>query len=180
MLKNLVPIVLSLLLFILLLSMFWREAPGPQRTDQDMEVDLNIKDFTLTQGQEGRQLWELDASEAGFLRAENDFLLHEPVMTHFGNNGSEPVKIWAVHGRVDQDEQTIYMWEDVQAESQEMQTSANKATYKEGDRYILLEEDVVFTGRGLVVNTPMARILLDEDKILATNGVRTNIHKNSP
>ena len=180
MLKRIVPVILSIILMLFLLSIFWRDTPGPQKVDfdQDLEVDLNIKELTLVQSGQDRKLWELDAKQAGFMRKENIYLLQEPAMTYFGEENSEPLEIRASRGRIDQDSGTIHMWPDVKARSGGLYTTAEKATYKEGDAHVLLEGNVAFTGRGITVNTPMALIMLEEDKIVATQGVKTSIRGN--
>lgn len=180
MFKRIVPIILSIMLMLFLLSIFWRDTPGPQKVDfdQDLEVDLNIKELTLTQSGQDKKLWELGARQAGFMRKENIYLLQEPVMTYFGEKNDEPLKIRAARGRIDQDSGTIQMWPHVEARSGGLYTTSEKATYTEGDAHVLLEDNVAFTGRGITVNTPRAIIMLEEDKVVATQGVQTSIRGN--
>ncbi|EFI33616.1 protein of unknown function DUF1239 [Desulfonatronospira thiodismutans ASO3-1] len=180
MLKKAFPIILTVMLMFFLLSIFWRETPGPRQVDfdQDLEVDLNIRDLTLVQSGRDKKIWELDAKQAGFMRKENIYLLQEPVMTYFGEKNGEPVEIRAARGRIDQDSGTLYMWPDVKARSGGLYTTSEKATYKEGEGHVLLEDNVSFTGRGMRVDTPRALIMLEEDKIVATQGVRTSIRGN--
>ncbi|WP_291318629.1 LPS export ABC transporter periplasmic protein LptC [Desulfonatronospira sp.] len=177
MINRVVPVVLSIMLMLFLLSIFWRDTPGPQQVDfdLDLEVDLNIMDLTLVQSGPDKKLWELDAKQAGFMRKENIYLLQDPLMTYFGEENSEPLKISASQGRIDQDSGTIHMWPDVEARSGGLYTTAEKATYIEGDAHVLLEDNVFFSGRGISVNTPRALIMLQEDTIVATQGVRTSI-----
>ena len=180
MLKRAVPVILSIMLMLFLLSIFWRDTPGPQKVDfdQDLEVDLNIKDLTLVHSGQDKKLWELDAKQAGFMRRENIYLLQEPVMTYFGQDNSDPLEIRASQGRIDQDSGTIHMWPDVKARSGGLYTTSGKALYQEGAAHVLLEDNVAFTGRGITINTPRALIMLEEDRIVATQGVRTTIRGN--
>ena len=180
MLKRIVPAILSIMLMLFLLSIFWRDTPGPQKVDfdQDLEVDLNIKELTLVQSGQDKNLWELEAKQAGFMRRENIYLLQEPVMTYFGEENGEPLEIRACRGRIDQDSGTVYLWPDVKARSGGLYTTSEKATYKEGDAHVLLEGNVSFTGRGITINTPRALIMLQKDKIVATQGVKTTIRGN--
>ncbi len=175
--KRLAPAGLGLLLLALLLSMLLRNTPGPGRIgfDPDMQVDLNIQALTLIQGVEGRSLWELKAREAGFLRRENQILLNEPVFTYFGDNDADTLKIWSSQGKVSQDDQVVHMWPDVRAQSGELHAKADSAVYMEKDGRILLEDNVVFSGRGMVIRAPRATIFLEKDMIVATGGVGTSI-----
>jgi len=177
MFKRIAPLLLSIMLMLFLLNIFWRDTPGPQKVDfdRDLEVDLNIKELTLTQSGQDKKLWELSARQAGFMRKENIYLLEDPVMTYFGEENDEPLRILAARGRIHQDSGTVHMWPDVEAWSGDLYTTSEKATYTEGDAHVLLEDNVTFTGRGITVNTPRALIMLEENKVVATRGVRTSI-----
>ncbi|WP_291321610.1 LPS export ABC transporter periplasmic protein LptC [Desulfonatronospira sp.] len=174
------PIILTILLMLFLLNMFWKDTPGPQQVDfdRDLEVDLNIRGLTLTQSTRDKVIWELNALEAGYIRRENRYLLHDPVMTYFGENDRDPLKIRAARGRIEQDTGTVHMWPHVEAESGGVRTTSSKATYTEGEGHVLLQDNVAFTGYGIKVSTPRALIMLEEDSIVATQGVHTVITRN--
>ncbi len=175
--NKLIPALLSLLLIAGMLFIFLKDTPGPKKIDfdRDMQFDLNIEGLTLEQGGGEKKFWELEASRAAFLRVENEYLLFEPVMIYYRQDESPPLRIQASQGRINQNDQVMQMWPDVRAESDGLTTRSDRATYLEDSGCILLEGNVVFTGRGVVIKASSGLIDLEEDTIAATGGVQTNI-----
>lgn len=175
MIKKLAPIIFSAAVLFVLFLTFWQRGPGPRLTDisHQMEVDMNIRDFSMIQGQEGRSSWELTSDNAGFLEDKNVLVLDNPVITYHTRNNSGPLVIRASQGMALQKENLVHLWPDVRAHHGEITVNSGKATYMGGENYILLEDNVIFRGRGIMVKSPEARVNLDLDQIVATGGVRT-------
>jgi LPS export ABC transporter protein LptC len=175
MIRKFAPVVFSAAVLFFLFLTFWHKGPGSRLTEisLQMEVDMNIRDFSLVQGQEGRTSFELISDNAGFLDDKDVFVLDNPVVTYHGRNNTGPMVIRASQGMVLQQENRVYLWPDVRAHQGGIKASSGKATYMGQDNYILLEDGVVFTGRGITIKSPQAIVSLDDDRIVATGGVNT-------
>lgn len=175
MIRKLVPIFFSAAVLSILFLVFWQRSPGPRliEINQQMEVDMNIREFSMVQGQEGVSSWELFSDNAGFLEDKKVYTLDNPVITYHLRNSSGSLVIRSSKGLVLQEENIVRLWPDVRAEHGEITVNSDKATYMGGDNHILLEDNVVFRGRGIIVNSPRSRINLDDEQIVSTGGVRT-------
>ncbi|WP_028574081.1 LPS export ABC transporter periplasmic protein LptC [Desulfonatronovibrio hydrogenovorans] len=178
MIKKIAPAIFSIGVLFFLFVLFWQQGPGPRITDisRQMEVDLNILDLHLVRGEQGKSLWELVSAEAGYLRDEDVLILTSPEITYFAGNDDGPLVIRAVHGRYDQTEEVIHLRESVRAEHHGMVVDSDKATYRADDSFILLENNVKFRGRGIMMESPVAHVFLDEDRVIALGGVSTRLH----
>ncbi len=177
MIRKFVPMFFSAAVLSLLFLIFWQKNPTPRFTDpgHQMEVDMNIQDFSLVQGQEGKTSWELISDNAGFLKDNDVFVLDNPVITYHSRNNSGTMVVRASQGMAIQKDNIVHLWPDVRADLGEMTVSSEKAAYIGGDNYILLENNVVFNGRGIIVTSSEAGITLDEDLIVATGDVHTRL-----
>lgn len=178
MIRKFTPILFSITVLLILFVIFWQRGPGPSltRINHEMEVDMNIRDFSLIQGQKDRNHWELISDNAGFLKDQEVFVLDNPVITYHSTDDSHPLVVRASQGKAFQKENIIHLWPDVEAEQNAIRVNSEKATYIGKDRYVLLEGNVTFSGRGAVVNSPEARINLDTNQITATGGVKTRLN----
>ncbi|MFN2341793.1 MAG: LPS export ABC transporter periplasmic protein LptC [Desulfonatronovibrio sp.] len=167
-----------MIILSLLFVTFWQRGPGTQlgETVRQMEVDMNIQDFSLVQGKEGRPTWKLLSDSAGYLKDEGTFILKNPVITYYSQDNSLPLTIRASEGRVFQQENRIDLWPDVQAVYNEIIVNSHEATYFGGENSILLKKDVVFSGNNMLLESPEARIMLDEEKMTASGGIKTFLH----
>ncbi len=175
MVRKLAPIFFSAAVLFVLFLTFWQRSPGPRLTEirHQMEVDMNIRDFSLIQGQEGKSSWELLSDNAGFLEDKDVFVLDNPAITYHTRDNAGSLVIRASQGMVLQQENLVHLWPDVRADHGEITVNSDKATYVGGENYILLEDNVVFRGRGITVKSPEARFNIDQDQIVATGGVST-------
>lgn len=175
MIKRLAPVFFSAAVLFVLFLTFWQRTPGPRLTEirHQMEVDMNIIDFSMVQGHEGEVQWELFSEDAGFLEDKDIFILDNPVITYHAGDGSGLMVIRASQGMVLQRENTVHLWPDVRADHGDLEVRSGKATYLGGENSILLEDDVFFRGRGITVRSPQARIKLDQELIISTGGVST-------
>ncbi len=177
MIRKLVPFFFSAAVLFILFLIFWRSGPGPRLIEGSyrMEVDMNISEFFMVQGQEGRSSLELFSDNAGFIENENIFVLDNPVITYHPANNSDPLVVRASQGKIFQDENIVRLWPDVLADHGEIKVKSEKAAYRGGDNIIILEDNVVFSGRGITVTSPQATINLDDELVVSTGGVKTSL-----
>ncbi|MFO7728526.1 MAG: LPS export ABC transporter periplasmic protein LptC [Desulfonatronovibrio sp.] len=177
MIKKFTPILFSTAVLFILFVIFWQRGPGPSltRINQEMEVDMNIKNFSLIQGRKDKSRWELVSDNAGFLKDQQVFTLDNPVITYHGQDDSDPLVVSASQGKAFQKDNIVQLWPDVQAEQNKIKVNSQKATYRGKDGFVLLEGNVIFSGRGVRVNSPEARINLDNNRITAAGGVKTRL-----
>lgn len=178
MIKKFAPLIFSVAVLSLLFVTFWQRGPGTKigETVRQMEVDMNIQDFSLVQGKDGRPTWKLLSESAGYLKDEQIFILKNPVVTYYFQDDSLPLTIEASEGRASQHKNRIDLWPDVQAVYNEITVNSREATYFGGENSILLKNDVVFRDQNMVLKSPEARIMLDEEKMTASGGVKTFLH----
>lgn len=177
MIKKFTPILFSITVLFILFVIFWQRGPGPSltRINQEMDMDMNIRDFSLIQGRKDKSRWELKSDNAGFLKDQEVFTLDNPVITYHKPDDSRPLVVSSSRGKAFQKENIIRLWPDVQAEQNGIKVNSEKATYMGKDGFVLLEGNVIFSGRGVRVNSPEARINLDNNRITATGGVKTRL-----
>jgi LPS export ABC transporter protein LptC len=175
MLKKLAPIFFSAAVLFVLFLAFWQRTPGPRLTEiiHQMEVDMNILEFSMVQGHEGNMSWELFSDNAGYLEDKDIFFLDNPVITYHTRDDSGTMVVRASQGMVLQQENIVHLWPDVRADHGDIEVSSDKATYVGGDNHILLEDNVFFNGRGVTVKSPKAKINLDDELIISSGGVST-------
>ena len=173
--KKFAPLIFSVAILSLLFVTFWQRGPGTQfsETVRQMEVDMDIQDFSLVQGKDGRPTWKLISESAGYLKGEDVFILKKPVITYYSQDDSLPLIVEASEGRAFQQENRIDLWPDVQSVYNEITVNSREATYFGEENSILLKNDVVFRGNNMLLKSPEARIMLDEEKMTASGGVKT-------
>ncbi|WP_045210704.1 LPS export ABC transporter periplasmic protein LptC [Desulfonatronovibrio magnus] len=175
MIKKFAPLFFSAAVLSFLFITFWHTSPGPGLTDLnvEMEVDMNIRDFTMTKGRDGRQTWKVISDNAGFVREDDLFVLYNPVITYYTEEDSAPVVITASHGQALQTENMVHLWPDVRADYGGLIIESGRASYMGEEDFILLREGVTFVGNGMALNSPEARFYLNEDRLEALGGVKT-------
>ena len=91
----------------------------PERLDtkliQNLDVDLSLKGVNLSQGRDGKKLWNLQAAGAVYAESGDELTLADPVITYWGEDGGEVIEAMAPRGQVWQKEDRARMWDGVNA-----------------------------------------------------------------
>ena len=175
MIRKFVPLLFSAAVLSLLFIVFWQRGPAPRFADisQQMEFDLNIKKFSLTQGHDGRSTWEIVSDNAAYIKDQDVFLLENPVITFHHQNNSDPLTIRASQGMAKQQDSTIHLWPDVSAVHGGIKVNSDRASYVDAEKYVFLEDNVIMQGRGIEVKSSQAGFNLETYHLQATGGVST-------
>lgn len=130
-----------LLLFLLLvvlatgLGYLGKVILWPEQLDKkiaaNIDVDLSLKGITLSQGRQGKQLWNLNATGALYAEGTDELALEMPCITYWGENATETIVVCAPNGLVWQKQDRAKMWNGVNA--------------SRGD-YDLFSSDLMYTG----------------------------------
>ena len=108
--------------------MLWPERLDPEIV-RELDVDLSLKGVNLSQGKDGRKLWNLSATGADYAESGDELTLTDPVITYWGDEGGEPVQVTAPRGQVWQKEDRARMWEGVNATRGEYRMRAETMDY---------------------------------------------------
>ncbi|MFW5730258.1 MAG: LPS export ABC transporter periplasmic protein LptC [Desulfonatronovibrionaceae bacterium] len=178
MIKRIAPIFLSTLVLLILFLVFWKSSSGPRfsQTARKMEMDMNMTDFSIARGGQGRLSWELSAEKAAFVREHGRFSLVRPEITYHGPENSTPMIITSSRGEILHRQNQISLWPDVRAVQDRLIIHSGRAVYHGREELIHLDEDVTFQGDDMVINSRRARIYPKKNMVVAEKNVRTRLH----
>lgn len=155
--------------------MFWPERLDPEII-RELDVDLSLKGVNLSQGKDGRKLWNLSAAGADYAESGDELTLTNPVITYWGGEGDEPVQVMAPRGQVWQKEDRARMWEGVNATRGEYRMRAETMDYLGQNRTLVLSGDIGIAGDSMQGRSDSLTYFLDTGEILATGNVQVTLN----
>ncbi len=151
--------------------MFW-----PQQLDnpslRDLDVDLSLKGVTLSQGRDGKKLWNLNAIGAVYAEDGDELTLSDPVIVYWGDQGGEPIEVRAPRGQVWQKEDRARMWDGVDGVQGQYVMRSETLDYEGKNRTILLGGTVELTGESMQGRSDTLTYFLDTGDFRAQGNVQ--------
>ncbi|PKN36348.1 MAG: hypothetical protein CVU63_16700, partial [Deltaproteobacteria bacterium HGW-Deltaproteobacteria-20] len=78
------------------IAMLGKRLLWPERLDdpsiRNLDVDLSLKGVNLSQGKDGKKLWNLNATGADYDENGDELTLTSPVIVYWGEEGGEPIE----------------------------------------------------------------------------------------
>lgn len=142
------------------------------RNIKNLDVDLSLKGVTLSQGRDGKKLWNLSAAGANYAEAGDELTLTSPAITYWGEEGRDTVYVEAPKGQLWQKEDRARMWEGVNATHGQYRMRSQTLDYKGRERILVLSGDVDLIGKTMHGRSDRLTYFLDTGDFLA----ETNVH----
>ncbi|NCD25439.1 MAG: LPS export ABC transporter periplasmic protein LptC [Deltaproteobacteria bacterium] len=148
----------------------------PERLDttdlKQLDVDLSLKGVELSQGRDGKKLWNLKASEADYVENTDELTLAAPIITYWGEGEEPPMQVMAPKGQVWQKEDRARMWDGVNGTRGEYAMRADSLDYTGTRREILLTGNVQLVGKTMLANSNTLTYFLENGDFLAQGNVQ--------
>ncbi len=136
----------------------------------DVRVDISAKGVTLSQGEDGKELWKLTAKSAGYDQDSGRANLVEPIIEY--TSGDQPVHIVAPNGTVNQSQNTMTLESGVVAHYGSVKITGRRLDYNGTAHQIVISGDALVRRQGLTIEAPKFVFNLKTGEILALDGVR--------
>ena len=174
---------LTALLTLLLLAglgvlggyLLWPDRPAPDIA-RDIDVDLSLKGVNLSQGKDGRKLWNLSATGANYAEAGDELTLTNPFITYWGEDGAEAVEVMAPKAQVWQKEDRARMWDGVNATRGEYRMRAEALDYSGRDRTLVMSGGADISSDSMQGRADALTYFLDTGDILARGNVQATLN----
>ena len=148
----------------------------PERLDkkliQNLDVDLSLKGVNLSQGRDGKKLWNLQAVGASYAESGDELALIDPVITYWGEDGGEAVEVMAPKGQVWQKEDRARMWDGVNATHGQYRMRAQTLDYTGRERILVLKGTVDLAGDTMQGRADNVTYFLDSGDFVAQGDVQ--------
>ncbi len=148
----------------------------PQRLDdpsiKNLDVDLSLKGVTLSQGKDGKKLWNLNATGASYAENGDELTLSEPIIVYWGEEGGKPMQVRAPKGQVWQKEDRARMWDGVHGAQGQYVMRSQTLDYVGQDRTLVLGGTVELTGESMRGSSDTLTYFLDTGDFLAQGNVQ--------
>lgn len=147
----------------------------PERLDTStmpqLDVDLSLKGVELSQGREGKKLWNLKAAGASYADATDELTLTAPMITYWGEGEAPPMQVMAPKGQVWQKEDRARMWNGVKGARGEYSMRADSLDYVGKKREVLLTGGVHLVGETMLAGSDTLTYFLESGDFLAQGHV---------
>lgn len=131
--------------------LFWPERLNTRLADQ-VDVDFSLQGIALSQGRDGKKLWDLKARAARYEEATDELILDDPVITYWGERGERPIGVRAPRGQVWQSENRARMWGGVNASHEEYIMRSRALDYNGSSDELLFSGDVQIVGLSMMAS----------------------------
>ena len=173
--KRALAVVLALLILAGIAVLGWRML-WPERLTPDIarnvDVDLSLKGVNLSQGKDGKKLWNLSAAGANYAEAGDELTLTDPVITYWGEEDGEAIVVMAPQGQVWQKEDRARMWDGVHGTQGQYVMRSQTLDYAGRDRTLVLGGTVDLTGKSMRGRSDTLTYFLDTGDFLAQGNVQ--------
>ena len=139
---------------------------------KNIDVDLSLKGVNLSQGKDGKKLWNLNATGASYTEAGDELTLTAPAITYWGEEDAEAIVVMAPQGQVWQKEDRARMWGGVNATRGEYRMRAEELDYLGRDRNLLLSGGVDLATETMQGRADTLTYFLDSGDFLAQGHVQ--------
>lgn len=142
----------------------------------ELDVDLSLKGVTLSQGEKGELHWELKAEKAQYVQDKSMVEVSAPTIVYKVSGGEAMITVQASQGAIWQEEERARLWPDVHATYEQNVLTADELVYDGKNRELRLSGEVTLEGPRFVCRTARLRYQLQDDLILAENGVQATVY----
>lgn len=140
-------------------------------------VDLALQQLHYTQNENGRPSWTLDAESAAYQRDSSLVDLTAVEMHYFEAGQFGDVDLRADHGRLDQQQQQIELWGQVEVVTdQDQRLLTERLHYDDSLGLLRTAEPFRYRSPQLDMTGIGLRVFLDEGRLQVASQVRTTIH----
>jgi len=139
---------------------------------KSIDVDLSLKGVNLSQGKDGKKLWNLNATGASYAEAGDELTLTAPAITYWGEEDGEAIVVMAPQGQVWQKEDRARMWGGVNATRGEYRMRAEQLDYLGRDRNLLLTGGVDLVTETMQGRADTLTYFLDSGDFLAQGHIQ--------
>ena len=139
--------------------------------DAKTNVDLSLKGIELKQGEDGKELWTLTASNGWYQKDESIIDLAEPHITYFLQPDREKVVVVAPHGMINQNDRFARLWGNVTVTNKKGVVTSKELTFNDEDKSLTMTGDVTFTGDGFNGSSDQAKWDLIHNELITTGNV---------
>ena len=158
------------------IAMLGKRLLWPERLDnpsiRNLDVDLSLKGVNLSQGKDGKKLWNLNATGADYSENGDELTLTAPVIVYWGEEGGEPIEVRAPRGQVWQKEDRARMWDGVNATHGQYRMRAQTLDYTGRERILVLNGTVDLAGDTMQGRADSVTYFLDSGDFLALGDVQ--------
>lgn len=140
----------------------------------ETNVDLSLKGIELKQGEAGKELWTLKATNGWYQKDESIIDLANPDIMYFVQPNRDEVHIVAPNGTINQNKGVARLWGDVTVTNQKGTITSSELTFEDKKKLLVMTGNVIFTGEGFNGSSDNASWNLDENMITATGNVVVN------
>ncbi|WP_290923137.1 LPS export ABC transporter periplasmic protein LptC [Halodesulfovibrio sp.] len=140
----------------------------------ETNVDLSLKGIELKQGEAGKELWTLKATNGWYQKDESIIDLANPDIMYFVQPDRDEVHIVAPNGTINQNKGVARLWGDVTVTNQKGTITSSELTFEDKKKLLVMTGNVIFTGEGFNGSSDNASWNLDENMITATGNVVVN------
>lgn len=153
----------------------WPERLTPEIA-REVDVDLSLSGVNLSQGRDGRKLWNLSATGADYAEDGDVLTLEAPVITYWGEDDTEPIRVEAPQGQVWQKEDRARMWDGVNATRSGYRMRSDAMDYHGQNRTLVLTGDIGLEGETMRGRADMLTYFLDTGDFLAQGDVQVTLN----
>ena len=108
----------------------------------DLPVEMELDDFELIHGSEGRKSWQLKAEKSSYEKEKEKIRLVRPDFVFFRPEDDSEVKVSSLYGRLNRKKGTIHLWPRVRAEYEQTIIQADRMEYDDSYRELVFYGDV--------------------------------------
>ena len=171
-------VVIGLLALVVLtgIAMLGKRLLWPERLEnlsiENLDVDLSLKGVNLSQGKDGKKLWNLNATGAAYAESDDELALTDPIIVYWGEEGGTPIEVRAPEGQVWQKEDRARMWGGVHGTQGQYVMRSETLDYTGQNRTLLLGGTVELTGESMQGRSDTLTYFLDTGDFLAQGNVQ--------
>ena len=130
----------------LFFAFFFRQSEH-EGSAPDIPFAMELEDFELTHGSQGRKAWQLKAKRSKYDKTEERIKLVQPDFVFFPENEPGMVRVGSRRGRLERKAGRMILWPRVTAEYEQTRIQADRMEYDES------YAELVFYGN-VAVNSP--------------------------
>lgn len=134
-------------------------------------LDLALKGISLSQGENGFEIWRLKAEWANLEKQDDTVITKQPRLTYFMKDGKNSLSVEADSGEVNQKTQILRFVHSVRAMQDDKQLSGELLVYNGEDKTMRMPEGGKFTASGMAGSCSSITWHIEENRIEATGGV---------